>query len=36
VFAHSETGADILGDLFQSSITCGEAGQNFTPEAVFL
>jgi hypothetical protein len=26
--------ADILGDLFQGSITYGEAGQYFTPEAV--
>jgi hypothetical protein len=26
--------ADILGDLFQGSITYGEAGQYFTPESV--
>jgi hypothetical protein len=30
----SETDADVLGDLFQGSITYGEAGQYFTPECV--
>ncbi|MBL9084986.1 MAG: N-6 DNA methylase [Planctomycetales bacterium] len=34
VTAMSETDADVLGDLFQGSITYGEAGQYFTPEAV--
>lgn len=34
VNAMSETDADILGDLFQGSITYGEAGQYFTPESV--
>ncbi|HRX78739.1 MAG TPA: N-6 DNA methylase, partial [Pirellulaceae bacterium] len=34
VNAMSETDADILGDLFQGSITYGEAGQYFTPEAI--
>ncbi|MEX1028015.1 MAG: N-6 DNA methylase [Candidatus Paceibacterota bacterium] len=34
VNAMSESDADILGDLFQGSITYGEAGQYFTPESV--
>lgn len=34
VNAMSESDSDILGDLFQGSITYGEAGQYFTPEAV--
>jgi hypothetical protein len=34
VNAMSESEADILGDLFQGSITYGEAGQYFTPESV--
>ena len=34
VNAMSETDADILGDLFQGSITYGEAGQYFTPESI--
>jgi len=29
-----ETRVDILGDLFQGAITCGEAGQFFTPDSV--
>jgi hypothetical protein len=33
VNAMSDSDADILGDLFQGSITYGEAGQYFTPEA---
>ena len=32
--AMSESDADILGDLFQGSITYGEAGQYLTPESV--
>ncbi|MBN8625193.1 MAG: N-6 DNA methylase [Planctomycetes bacterium] len=34
VSAMTESDADILGDLFQGSITYGEAGQYFTPEYV--
>jgi hypothetical protein len=34
VNAMTESDADILGDLFQGSITYGEAGQYFTPESV--
>jgi hypothetical protein len=34
VNAVSDSDADILGDLFQGSITYGEAGQYFTPESV--
>jgi len=34
VNAMSESDADILGDVFQGSITYGEAGQYFTPECV--
>ncbi len=34
VNAMSDSDADILGDLFQGSITYGEAGQYLTPEAV--
>jgi len=34
VNAMSESDADILGDLFQGSITYGESGQYFTPESV--
>jgi hypothetical protein len=34
VNAMSDSESDILGDLFQGSITYGEAGQYFTPEAV--
>lgn len=34
VNAMSESDSDVLGDLFQGSITYGEAGQYFTPEAV--
>jgi len=34
VNAMSDSDSDILGDLFQGSITYGEAGQYFTPEAV--
>jgi hypothetical protein len=29
-----ETRKDVLGDLFQGSITCGEAGQFLTPEEI--
>jgi hypothetical protein len=34
VNAMSDSDADILGDLFQGSITYGEAGQYFTPEGI--
>ena len=34
VNAMDQSEADILGDLFQGSITYGEAGQYFTPESV--
>jgi hypothetical protein len=34
VNAMSDSDSDILGDLSQGSITYGEAGQYFTPEAV--
>jgi len=34
VNAMTRTDADILGDLFQNSITYGEAGQYFSPQAV--
>ena len=34
VNAMSDSDSDMLGDLFQGSITYGEAGQYFTPEAV--
>jgi len=34
IVAMDKSDADILGDLFQGSITYGEAGQYFTPETI--
>jgi hypothetical protein len=34
VNAMTDSDSDILGDLFQGSITYGEAGQYFTPESI--
>jgi type I restriction-modification system DNA methylase subunit len=34
VNAMTRTDADILGDLFQGSVTYGESGQYFSPESI--